>query len=85
MNKTSRARDFSARAFLLEHLELVRDQVADGEQHIAEQKQLIGSLKGDGRAMMGAIEFLSALEITQALRVTHCYRLEQALETANPE
>jgi hypothetical protein len=85
MNQTSRARDFSARALLLEHLELVRDQVADGKQHIAEQKQLIGELKGDGRAIMGAIEFLSALEITQALRVTHCDRLEQALETANPE
>ena len=83
MNQSNDAGVFSKTAILLEHLKLTRDQVAAGEQHIAEQKQLIGVLSGE--AITWATKFLSTLEHMQAMYVAHRNRLEQELVTANPE
>ena len=85
MNQRKGPGDFSAQALLLEYLELVRDYVAAGEQHIAQQKQLIGQLRTDGDALMGAIEYLSGLETSQAMQVACRNRLERDLAAANPE
>ena len=74
----------SKRAVLLEHLELTKDQLAVGEQHIAQQKQLIGVLGSGGSAIFWAREFLVTLEHMQARHAAHRDRLEQELATANP-
>ena len=79
------ADSLSKRAVLLEHLELTRDQLAAAEQHIAQQKQLIGKLGSGGSAIYWAREFLGTLEHMQAMHAAHRDRLEHALATANPE
>lgn len=77
--------NFSARGLLLEHLELARSHVELGEQHIAQQKQLIDRLRDGGRATATAHRTLNALETTQAMYVANHKRLETELATANPE
>ena len=85
MNPRTLADNGSQRALLLEHLELTRDQLAVGEQHIAQQKQLIVELGPHGTAIFWAREFLGALEHMQTKHAAHRDRLERELATANPE
>ena len=75
--------NLSNRAKLIEHLDLTRDQLADGEQHIAEQKQYIAQLLPGSREMFWATTFLDALEHIQAMHAAQLYRLEQELAVAN--
>lgn len=86
MTRSSYADDSATvRAILREYLELLRDYVAAGEEHIAEQKELISRLRPDSRATIGARDFLRDLEQIQAMRVTHRDRLERELATAAAE
>ena len=73
----------SNRSRLLEHLQLTRNQLAQGEQQIAEQKKLIGQLRPDCRERFWATKFLGALEHMQVMHKAHAEHLEQVLAAAN--
>jgi hypothetical protein len=73
------------RTALLAYRKLVLDQVAHYEQRVAQQKQLIEGLSPNDRTIVGAKEFLTALETALALNVAHRDLLEQELAAADPE
>ena len=77
--------DFTARALLLEHLEVTRSHVETGERSIAQQKRLIDRLRRNERETTTAHEVLRALERNQVMYVAHRDRIERQLATANPE
>jgi hypothetical protein len=75
--------DFTARALLLEHLEVAKAHVAGGERSIAHQKQVIDRLSRAKLETTTAHEVLRALETSQVLYEAHRDRIERQLAAAD--
>jgi len=73
------------RTMLLEYRKLVLHQVAHYERSVEQQKKLIEGLSPNDQAIIGAKEYLTALETALALNVAHRDLLEQELAASDPE
>jgi hypothetical protein len=69
------------RAFYLQELALADKHVAEGEKHLARQRQIIASLTQDGHPVDEAVELLQTLEVSQRLHVESRDRLLQELKS----
>jgi hypothetical protein len=56
------------RSALQQRLMETEDQIANGEQQIAQQRKLVGALEADGRTAAHAKYLLAGLELLQAAR-----------------
>jgi hypothetical protein len=70
------------RATIEEHLEQARRHVAEGEEHVARQQQIVDELERDGHDTTQAREVLKVFEETLATHVADQERLEQELASA---
>ena len=70
------------RAVIQEHLELANRHVADGEKHVARQKQILAELEREGHDPEQARELLAVFEETLAIYVADRERLERELASA---
>ena len=73
------------RWLLIDHLELARAHVADGEELIALQTELLSELMRRGHPTDEAEKVLWSLVELHAMNLADCKRIEQELATANPE
>ena len=67
------------RRLLLRHLAEAERDVAQGEDQLARQRDLIAELEGSDRDTSSAKEVLSTLEATQALHLVDRERIRQEL------
>ena len=74
------------RSFEIGHLEQAERHVAEGEQHIARQRELIAELERDGHDTTTAIELLRTFEQSQAGHIADRDRIRAVLSNdATPE
>jgi hypothetical protein len=67
------------RAMILEHLATALRHVSEGERHIAQQHEIIASLKRDGLDTSAAEAVLLQFEDLQGIHVAHRDRLKKEL------
>lgn len=67
------------RNVILEHLEQARRHVAEGERHLARQRELIADLEGSAHDVAAARQLLSQFEEMQTLHIADRDRLEKEL------
>ena len=63
------------------HLAQAEQAIAQGERHIARQKELIAELEVDGHDGRAARELLAQFECMQALHIAHWERLRREVVT----
>lgn len=78
------ARSTEKRAMLLAHLELAKNHVALGEQHLASQRKLIAELVSKGLPTAAAEALLYTFEQAQVQHLYGVRRIEQQLKTRIP-
>ena len=69
---------------ILAHLELAKEHVAEGEEHIRRQHQMMAELERDGHDITMALEVLNTLEQAQALHLAGRDRLTKKLWSRRP-
>jgi Spy/CpxP family protein refolding chaperone len=67
------------KAMLLDHLEKARRHVAEGELHLAHQRELVAKLGRDGHDTKDARQLLEQFEELQQLHIQDRDRLEREL------
>lgn len=67
------------RTMVMEHLEQARRHVAEGEKHIARQREVVAGLECDGHDSKQARKLLHEFEGVQRLHVEHRDRLKKQL------
>src|SRR5262249_36108034 len=67
------------RVKIVEHLALAESHVAEGQQHIKRQREIVRALECDGRDLATAKSLLAQFEETQLLHIRDRDRLRQEL------
>jgi hypothetical protein len=63
----------------LTHVVQARHHVAEGEEHIARQTDLVADLRRDGHDSGEARRLLAQLIVSQSVHIDNCARLEREL------
>ena len=71
------------RALIISYLQAAEDQVANGQQHIADQCDLISTLERTGHHATSAIARLRLMEQTQTQHIANRDRLRAELAMLN--
>jgi hypothetical protein len=70
---------FMDRRMMLNHVAQARHHVAEGEAHIARQRELVAELERDGHDASDARRLLAQFIVMQTMHMDDCERLERAL------
>jgi hypothetical protein len=68
------------RQLKLRHLALARHHVAEGQDHIARQTELVAELERDGHDTGPARRLLAQFIVMQSMHIEDCERLERELD-----